>query len=128
MIVDSSAIVAILLKEPGWEGLFEKVAGAESAAVGGPTLAEAAIVLSVKMGRSGRTALSAFLRETGMAVVPFGENHWQAAADAYWQFGKGRHGAALNLGDCMSYSVARLSGQPLLCIGRDFARTDLPLA
>lgn len=128
MILDTSAIVAILLKEPGWEGLFEKVVAAESAAVGGPTLAEAAIVLSVKMGLSGRTTLSAFLREAALTVVPFGETHWQAAADAYWQFGKGRHGAALDLGDCMSYALARLSGQPLLCTGRDFARTDLPLA
>jgi ribonuclease VapC len=128
VILDTSAIVAILLKEPGWEGLFEKVAGAESAAVGGTTLAEAAIVLSAKMGRSGRTTLSAFVREADLTVVPFGEAHWQAAADAYWQFGKGRHGAALNLGDCMSYAVARLSAQPLLCTGRDFGRTDLPLA
>ena len=128
MILDSSAIVAILLKEPGWEDLFEKVATTEVAAVGGATLAEAALVLTVKMGRSGRTTLSAFLRETGLTVIPFGEAHWHTAADAFWHFGKGRHRAALNFGDCMSYAVARLSGQPLLCTGNDFSRTDLALA
>lgn len=58
-------------------------------------------------------------------MVPFGEDHWRQAAEAYARFGRGRHKAALNFGDCLSYAVARLADQPLLCVGDDFARTDL---
>lgn len=60
--------------------------------------------------------------------MPFGEAHCAAAVDAWLQFGKGRHPAALNLGDCLAYAAARVGGQPLLCVGEDFPRTDLELA
>jgi len=68
------------------------------------------------------------LQEAQVAVVPFGEDHWRAAVDAYIRFGKGRHAAALNFGDCLTYATARLSGLPLLAAGRDFSKTDLELA
>jgi len=60
-------------------------------------------------------------------VIPFGTDHWTAAHDAFLRFGKGRHPARLNLGDCMTYATAKLAGEPLLCLGNDFAQTDLPL-
>jgi hypothetical protein len=69
-----------------------------------------------------------FLTEFGIVTVPFGEEHWRTAFEAYRRFGKGRHAAALNIGDCMSYATAKLSRQPLLCTGADFARTDLAVA
>lgn len=128
MILDSSAILAILLREKGWENLVEKVSAAREAGVGAPTLAETGIVLSARLGREALTLLSLFVHETGLTVIPFGEEHWRAAVDAFRRFGKGQHRAGLNFGDCMTYAVARLSGQPLLCTGRDFPRTDLPLA
>jgi ribonuclease VapC len=63
-----------------------------------------------------------------VVVIPFGEGHWEAATQAFMRFGKGRHPAALNLGDCMTYATATIAQQPLLCIGNDFARTDVERA
>jgi ribonuclease VapC len=127
VIVDSSAVIAILLREPGWDDLVTKLGTAEGHAIGGPTLAECGLVLTAKIGRNARPLLSRFVHESRLAVIPFGEEHWRAAVDAYHRVGKGRHRAALNFGDCLSYATARLAGQPLLCVGDDFARTDLTL-
>ena len=128
MIVDSSALVAILLKEPGWQELLRRLAAEENLGVGAPTLAETGIVLTARLGKDGRRLLAAFVREADLLVIPFVEEHWKAAAEAYSRYGKGRHPAALNFGDCLTYAVARLSGQPLLCVGDDFPKTDLELA
>lgn len=128
MIVDSSALLAILLREPGFEEPLEKLLRARSAGVGAPTLAETGIVLTARAGRSARRLLSLFTAEAGISVVPFGDEHARAAIDAFHRFGKGRHPAALNFGDCMTYATARLAGQPLLCVGHDFARTDIEIA
>ena len=128
MIVDSSAVVAMVFREPGWEGLIARLGGDEAPAIGAPTLVEVGLVLTAKIGAEARTILSRFLQETSLAVVPFGEEHWRVAVEAYRRFGKGRHAAALNFGDCLTYAVARLSGQPLLFVGDDFSKTDLPAA
>lgn len=69
--------------------------------------------------------LERMLDELAVQEVPFGEIHWREAVDAYHRFGKGRHPAALNFGDCMTYAVAKLAGEPLLFQGTDFALTDL---
>lgn len=128
MIVDSSVISGIILREPGWQGLVAKLAGATNPAVGAPTLAETGIVLAAKLGPRAPGVLSRFLAEAGLAVIPFGEAHWPTAIAAYARFGKGRHPASLNFGDCLTYAVASLAGQPLLFIGDDFSKTDLPAA
>ena len=128
MIVDSSAIVAIVLAEPGCDALVDKLGSAEHAGIGAPTLAETAIVLSARLGRDARSLLTRLLDEASIEVVSFGEAHYRAAVEAWLRFGKGRHPAALNFGDCMSYATASLAGQPLLCTGDDFGRTDLQLA
>jgi ribonuclease VapC len=128
MILDSSAIVAIVLREPGWEALLQRLADADTVAVGAPTLAEAGIVLSVRLGRDSRGLLQGLLRECDATTVPFGEEHWREALDAFARFGRGRHRARLNFGDCLAYAVAKLAGQPLLCLGDDFGRTDISLA
>jgi ribonuclease VapC len=99
-----------------------------AAGVGAPTLAEAGIVLTTRMGVEGKRLLALFVMESGLEVVPFGDAHWKAAADAHRRYGRGRHRAALNFGDCLSYAVAKLAGQPLLCTGSDFDKTDLPIA
>lgn len=127
MIVDSSAVVAILLREPGFERLLDHLSTAPGAGIGTPTLAETGIVLAARLGVPGRSLLARFLEEAALVAVPFGEHHWRAAVDAYTHFGKGRHPAALNFGDCMTYATAELAGEPLLCLGRDFVRTDLML-
>lgn len=128
MILDSSAIVAITFKEPGYEILLRKLAEARHAGVGLPTLAETAIVLSARLKQDARGILSRFLMEGSISTVPFGDAHFSAAVDAWLRFGRGRHPATLNFGDCLSYATAKLAGEPLLCIGDDFSQTDIPLA
>jgi ribonuclease VapC len=128
VIVDASAVVAIALREPGHETLVAKLTAAADPGIGAPTLAEAGIVLSARLGRDARPLLARFLQEAGLAIVPFGDPHWRTAVDAYARFGRGRHPAGLNFGDCLAYAVAKLAGQPLLCVGDDFGRTDIPLA
>jgi ribonuclease VapC len=126
VILDTSAIVAIALKEPGFEELLGKLVKARNAGVGVPTLTETAIVLSARLNQDARGVLSRFLGS--IATVPFGDAHFVAAVDAWLRYGKGRHTASLNFGDCLSYATAALAGEPLLCVGNDFAQTDLALA
>jgi ribonuclease VapC len=128
VILDSSVIVAIVLQEPGWEDLVGRLGAEPTIGVGAPTLTETAIVLTARLGKSASPLLARFIQESHLTIVPFTEEHWRTAADAYVKFGKGRHAAALNFGDCLTYAVARLAGQPLLCRGVDFPKTDLPLA
>jgi ribonuclease VapC len=80
------------------------------------------------MGVEGKRLLALFVMESEVAVVPFGDAHWKAAVDAYRRYGKGQHPAGLNFGDCLTYATAKLAGQPTLCLGSDFAKTDLPTA
>ena len=128
MIVDSSAIVAILLRETGWEDLVDLIATAASCGVGAPTLAETGIVLTAKIGQRAHGIIARFLQESAMATVPFGDDHGPVAIAAYARFGKGRHAANLNFGDCLTYAVARLADRPLLFVGDDFRKTDIAAA
>jgi ribonuclease VapC len=128
VILDSSAIVAILLKEPGYEHLRDHLAAAKQVSVGAPTVLESSLVLCSRLGHAGKTLLARFLQEAEIEVVDFVADHWMVAADAFLAYGKGRHRAGLNYGDCMSYAVAKLAEEPLLCLGDDFAATDLELA
>jgi ribonuclease VapC len=125
VIVDSSALVAIVLREPGFESLVETLERAPSTGVGTPTLVETGIVLSLRLGRDARSIVADLVREFGMVEVPFGEAHAREAARAYLRFGRGQHRAGLNYGDCMTYAIASLSGEPLLFTGTDFSATDL---
>ena len=127
MILDSSAVIAILLREPEHETLLDRLAESDTAAIGAPTLTECGIVLSARLDAQGKTLLERFLQEAALTVIPFGPEHHSRAVDAYLRYGKGRHPAALNFGDCMTYATARLAAAPLLCVGNDFAQTDLQL-
>ena len=128
MILDTSAIVAIHLREPGHEKLIERIVSADVVAVGTPTLLETITVLTARLGTDARPMISVFLRRIGAEVVPFSEEHLDAAVTAFIRFGKGRHPAALNFGDCMSFAVAAVSGMPLLFTGNDFSRTGIAAA
>ncbi|HEY2949410.1 MAG TPA: type II toxin-antitoxin system VapC family toxin [Micromonosporaceae bacterium] len=125
MIVDSSALVAIILREPGHESVLDALADAATAGVGAPTLVETGIVLTARLGLPGKTLLARLVQEADLTVIGFTADHWSAAVDAYNRFGNGRHAADLNFGDCLTYAVAKLAGQPVLCLGDDFAQTDL---
>ncbi|MEW6365976.1 MAG: type II toxin-antitoxin system VapC family toxin [Acidobacteriota bacterium] len=128
MIVDSSAVVCVLMREPEYERVIKRLVEAEFIGIGAPTLTETGIVVLARFPFDPLGRLSRFMQEFGISVVPFGEAHWQEAVDAYARYGKGRHPAALNFGDCLSYATSKLAAQPLLCTGDDFAQTDLELA
>lgn len=125
MILDTSAVVAILLREPGHERLLERLGAETGVAIGGPTLAETGIVLTARLGIPGLTLLARFVQEAELVVVPFSDEHWPVAVEAFRRFGKGRHPAALNFGDCLTYATARLADEELLSLGDDFGKTDL---
>jgi ribonuclease VapC len=128
VVLDSSAIVAIELQEPGYRALVEKIDRAEAILIGVPTMFETAMVLSRRRKGDAIPWLSGFLGSIRAESVAFAEPHFIAAMDAFVRFGKGRHPAALNFGDCMSYAVARVAGMPLLYAGADFAKTDITAA
>ncbi|HEX4495344.1 MAG TPA: type II toxin-antitoxin system VapC family toxin [Thermoanaerobaculia bacterium] len=128
MILDSSVVVAIALREPGHEELVDKLRSADSLGIGAPTLTETGMVLSARLGVEPQALLDRFLRDFEVVPVAFGELHWREALEAFRRFGKGRHPAALNFGDCLSYATAKLAGHPLLFVGDDFPRTDIKSA
>jgi ribonuclease VapC len=127
VIVDSSALTAVLLREPGYEDVLDHLTGAEPVRVGAPTLVETGIVLTARIGLVGKSLLARLLDESGVDVVDLRREHWTVAVDAFVRYGKGRHPAALNFGDCLTYAIARVTAEPLLCVGGDFSQTDLPL-
>ena len=124
MILDSSAIIAILSDEPGSDLLLAKLRLAAERKVGAPTLLETLVVAS-SLFTDGRDRVQQFCRAFSVEVVPFNESHLLTAHAAYAAYGKGNHPAGLNFGDCMTYAVAKLARQPILYVGDDFAQTDL---
>jgi ribonuclease VapC len=104
------------------------LAASQNAGIGAPTVVESSLVLCSRLGHAGKTLLARFLQEAEIEIAEFTADHWTVAADAFIAFGKGRHRAGLNFGDCMTYAVAKLAGEPLLCLGDDFPATDLELA
>jgi ribonuclease VapC len=128
VVLDRSAIVAIHLKEPGYEALIDAIDAADVIVVGAPTLLETGMVLSTRLGYDARPLLLSFLRRLQAEVVPFTQDHQDAAITAFLRFGRGRHPAGLNFGDCMSYATASVAEMPLLYTGGDFTRTDIARA
>lgn len=126
MIVDTSAMVAIVLREPDHEAVLATLTQPGTpAGMGTPTIAELGIVLSARLASDARRLVADLLQQFEIAEVQFTEAHWRAAVDAFWRYGRGRHRAALNFGDCLSYAVAHVAGEALLFVGDDFAATDL---
>lgn len=115
----------MLLREDGYQQLAEAVSRAETVAIGAPTLLETDIVMSGRLEQRGTVLVEKFLEEHGTVILPFDGRHRDAAAKAFVRYGKGRHPARLNYGDCMTYATAHIANQPLLFTGKDFAKTDL---
>ena len=128
MTLDSSALLAILLSESGSLDLVDQILGADVVRVGTPTLTEPAIVLGSRRGKPSGREVERLIEELGVTVVPFGAAEWAAAVDAYDRFGRGKHAARLNFGDCLAYATARIAGDSLLFVGNDFSKTDVPRA
>ncbi len=127
MIIDSSAIIAMINREPESMVLERALITAAEPKIGAPTRAEAGIVLQAKFGMRGRSLFERFLQEWGVVTLPFDHRHAEVAIEAFQRFGNGRHSAKLNLGDCHCYATAKIAREPLLCIGKEFPQTDLEL-
>ncbi len=127
MVVDSSALLAAVFRDPGHLILVDLPTSAELVAAGSHTLPETGIVLKARLGATARGMVERILAEFGIEEILFGEGHWTGAAEAFRQLLKGRHPAGLNFGDCLTYSAPRRAGEPLPCLGDDFPRTDLEL-
>ena len=128
MILDTSAIIAVLFREPAAAMLLERMRATSVRAAGTPTLVETGIVVTARAGEPAIGWLHRFLQAFDVVEIPFEGPHWQAAVTAYAAFGRGRHPAGLNFGDCLTYATAKVAGEPLLCLGDDFRQTDLDLA
>ena len=124
LVVDASALVAIAIREQDSDRLSDLLREAEAAYLSAPTLLELGMVLESRIPRAVDIA-ARLVRDAEIEVVPFGEQLAGRAMDAFRRFGKGRHAAALNFGDCCTYALAEERGLPILCVGDDFRRTDL---
>ncbi|TDO49133.1 ribonuclease VapC [Kribbella sp. VKM Ac-2527] len=126
VVVDTSAMVAVLTAEPGCEWILDCLGDAESRLIAAPTAVELGIVLEARA--PGAVGIAhRVLRDAQITVVPFDADLADRAIDAWRRFGKGRHPAGLNLGDCFTYALAEETGFPILCVGDDFSRSDLPV-
>ena len=125
MVVDSSAVLAILFNEPERDTFSDALATAGVRLMSCVNALEAAVVVSSRKGPYGARELDLLLHRAEFDVVPFTSDHLRLARDAYERYGKGRHAAGLNLGDCCAYALARHTGEPLLFKGDDFPLTDV---
>lgn len=125
MVIDSSALFAILAAEPEAESFIAAIEKDSRRLISAPTLVEIGVVVASRFGELGLRELDLFVYKAGLVTVAFDSDQAELARQAYLKFGKGRHPAGLNLGDCFSYALAKQSGERLLYKGNDFSRTDL---
>jgi ribonuclease VapC len=128
LAVDTSAVLAVLLKESTCDGVLERLCGASQPAVAAPTRTEILLVALVKLGEVGQERAREFLERQAILTVGWDQELADASAQAFQRFGKGRHASGLNFGDCFSYALAKRLRLPLLFVGNDFSQTDLEVA
>ena len=124
MVIDSSALIAILRREPEEQEFRNAIKLASSRLLSASTRVETGIVALGLAGEVGLEQVDALLETLRVETVPLSADHARLAIDAFRQFGKGRHPAGLNFGDCFSYALAKATGEPLLFKGDDFSQTD----
>jgi ribonuclease VapC len=125
MVLDTSAATAVILGEPDATFYARAILEARQVQMSAVSALEVALVIGGRKGDNGRAEVAHFMATSRVYVVPFDAEQLRLAREAWWTYGKGRHRARLNLGDCCSYALAKLTGEPLLYKGDDFARTDL---
>lgn len=125
MVIDTSALVAMMLREPNADRLVAAVEADRTRLVSAATVVEASLVLLGRYGEAADPQLDRLLRSIGADVVPVGEEQVALARDAALRFGRTRHPAALNFGDCFSYALSVARSEPLLFVGDDFSKTDV---
>ena len=125
MVIDTSAIVAIVINEPDAPGIEIQIADDPVRLISAATVLEATMVIETRLGDAGGREFDLWLLKIGAEIVPVDADQVDAARRAWRRFGKGRHSAALNYGDCFSYALAVTRGEPLLFKGDDFTKTDV---
>ena len=125
MVIDSSALIAILCDEPERYDFNRKIEADSRRLISTATVLETSIVLENRYGEEAYRELDFFLLKAAIEIRPFDAEQLEIARRAYRQYGKGRHPASLNYGDCFSYALAKQTGEPLLFKGNDFAQTDI---
>lgn len=125
MVIDTSALIAILLNEPERRAFNEAIEAAESRVISTATFLEVSMVIESRLGSEGLLDLDQFIERASIQLVPVDSEQAHVARRAFLRFGKGRHPAGLNYGDCFSYALAKVRREPLLYKGEDFLRTDL---
>lgn len=125
MVIDSSAILAILFGEEEAEQFAEAIAASDVRLMSAMSVLEAGIVVEQRYGEIGGVEFDRVLQRSAIEIAPFTAEQCELARMAFRRFGKGRHPAALNFGDCATYALAKATGEPLLFKGNDFTLTDL---
>ena len=125
MTLDTSALIAILFSESGYLDLVDRILAAEPVRIKAPTLVETSMVFAGRQRRAAGSEVADLVRELAVTVVPFGEIEWRRATEAFLRYGRGRHKASLNFGDCLAYASAAAADDSLLYVGDDFRHTDL---
>lgn len=125
MVVDTSALLAILADEPERRAFNEAIEASDTCLLSVATFVEASVVMESRQGAEGLRDLDHFIRRAGMQLVPVDAEQAHVARRAFSRFGKGRHPAGLTYGDCFSYALATVLGEPLLYKGNDLGRTDV---
>ena len=125
MIVDTSALLAILFGEKDAENYARAISEADVCRISAATFVEVSVVVEAQTGDAGSRQWDSFFRTAGISIEPVTEEHAYAARQAWSDFGKARHAPGLNFGDCFSYALAKVSGEPLLFKGQDFRETGI---
>lgn len=125
MIIDTSAMIAILYKEPEAEAFAHIIHDADASRISVASYVELSMVVENQLGADGMRQAETFVRRAGIIIEPVTLEQGELARQAFLDFGKGRHTAGLNFGDCFSYALAKATGEPLLFKGHDFGRTDI---
>jgi len=128
MVIDTSALVAIFLDEPERNDFLEQIIQAGKRFISAASVVEAGIVLEARQGAAVSRDFDLFLHEAGIEIVSVDETQAAQARSAFRQYGKGRHPAGLNFGDCFTYALAVVSGEPVLAKGNEFSRANLHMA
>lgn len=128
MIIDTSALVAILFGEPEAARYVRTIHDADQCRISAANFVELSIVIGSQMGPEGGRQCDAFFRRTDITIEPVTVEQAHLARQAFLDYGKGRHPAKLNFGDCFAYALAKSAGEPLLFKGKDFRRTDVIVA
>jgi len=125
MVVDTSAVLAIFFSEPERRQFLDNIIQSQTRLISAASVLETGIVLEARKGEAAGREFDLFVVRANLKIVPVDAEQADLARSAWRKYGKGRHPAALNFGDCFSYALAKSSGEPLLAKGTDFALTDI---